>query len=255
MMIKRTSQAQGTLAVIIGRAGSKGLPGKNAMLIGGRPAVCWSIDAARHAHLVNAVVVSTDCAGVEDAADRMGVTVLERSEELASDEATVDDAVRDAVLQYEAATNQRIERVVILYANVPVRPADLVDRAVRTLIETQADSVQSYAPVGKRHPWWTVRIADESGIVSAFDGGALNHGAYRRQDLPAAFVPDGGVIALTREALMLEIKHAPEGPHRFLGCDIRGIETEEGDVVDIDSPTDAQVASAILNQSQKRITA
>lgn len=254
-MINHTPTQQGTLAVILGRAGSKGLPGKNAMQIGGRPAVAWSIDAARHAHLVNALVVSTDCSSVKRTATTMGAVVIDRPKELAHDNATVDDAVRNAVLQYEASNVTQVQSVVILYASVPVRPAGLIDRAITTLQETQADSVQSYAPVGKQHPWWTVRISDGAGIVSAFDGGSLNHDTYRRQDLPAAYIPDGGVIAVTREALMLEINEAPEGPHQFLGCDIRGIRTEQGEVVDIDSTIDAQVASAILSEPNKRITA
>ena len=254
-MINGMLQAQGTLAVVLGRAGSKGLPGKNAMHIAGRPAVCWSIDTARHAHQVNAVVVSTDCPGVRAAADRMGVTVIDRPVELAGDAATVDDAVRHAVQQHEFDAGAPVERVVILYANVPVRPSDLIDRAVTKLIRSEADSVQSYCPVGKHHPWWTVRVNDETGIVAAFDGGAMNHNTYRRQDLPPAYIPDGGVIAVTREALMLEIEEAPEGPHRFLGCDMRGITTEPGEVVDIDGPVDAQVASTMLSPTAQRSTA
>ena len=31
------------LAVIIGRAGSRGLPGKNARIVAGRPMVAWSV--------------------------------------------------------------------------------------------------------------------------------------------------------------------------------------------------------------------
>ena len=34
------------LAVIIGRAGTKGLPGKNAAAIAGKPMICHSIDDA-----------------------------------------------------------------------------------------------------------------------------------------------------------------------------------------------------------------
>lgn len=254
-MNSKQLSAQGTLAVILGRAGSKGLPGKNAMVVAGRPAVGWSIDAARHARLVQSVIVSTDCPGVRDAAQSMGVTVIDRPEELAQDSTSVDDAVRDAVLRYEMTAFEEVQRVVILYANVPVRPADLIDRAVTKLIQTEADSVQSYTTVGKRHPWWTVCIKDESGIVSAFDGGALNHGTYRRQDLPDAYLPDGGVLAVTREALMLEIEEAPAGPHQFFGCDIRGVTTSDGEVVDIDSHIDAQVANAVLLDQNRRITA
>lgn len=254
-MTDRPLQTSGTLAVVIGRAGSKGMPGKNAMLIGGRPAVCWSIDAARRAHLVNHIVVSTDCAGVRAAAVGMRARVIDRPSSLAADDSTVDDAVRHAVCEHERASGEQIERVVILYASVPVRPQNLIDRAVTKLVRAQADSVQSYSPVGKHHPWWTVKVSPETGIVSSFGGGPLNAGIYRRQELPDAYIPDGGVIAVTRAALMLELPNVPDGPHRFLGCDVRGITTNPGDVVDVDGPVDAQVASVMLSASTRRNTA
>ena len=109
--------------------------------------------------------------------------------------------------------------IAILYANVPVRPPDKPDRALAELANDRpgrppADSVQSYLGVGKHHPWWTARIDPDSAGVSP-QGNTLNHGVFRRQDLPPAFIPDGGVIA-TREALMLEIQSGVSpGPHAF----------------------------------------
>ena len=47
------------IAVIIARAGSKGLPGKNARVIAGRPMVAHSIAAAASARHVDEIVVST----------------------------------------------------------------------------------------------------------------------------------------------------------------------------------------------------
>jgi hypothetical protein len=86
------------------------------------------------------------------------------------------------------------------------------------------------------------------GAVGAFLGGELNGGVHRRQDLPAAFVPDGGVIAVGRRALMLEVAGAGGGPHAFFGVDRRGVVNEEGAVVDIDAPIDAVVAEAVLRE-------
>ena len=50
----------GVLAVVIGRAGSKGLPGKNTRLVAGRPMICYTIEHATQAECVTRVVVSTD---------------------------------------------------------------------------------------------------------------------------------------------------------------------------------------------------
>jgi CMP-N-acetylneuraminic acid synthetase len=230
------------IAIILARAGSKGLPGKNSAMLAGKPCVQWTIESAMNAASVGTVVVSSDDADVTDCAHKLGCTVVDRPTELAHDTATVDDAARHA---YESIGSPECP-IVILYANVPIRPDALIDDTVRLLAETGCDSVQSYAEVGKHHPWWTVKIG-EDGSVSPWDGDVLYHNCFRRQDLPTAQVPDGGVIALTPNALMKRIG-ANEGPHCFLGNDRRGIITNEGDVIDIDSRIDQIVAAAILKE-------
>lgn len=233
------------LAIILARAGSKGVPGKNVAPIAGKPCIAWTIEHAQQSQHVSRVVVSSDDPLVLDIAAAAGCEAIDRPADLAGDTATIDDAARHAL----NTTNQAAKHagpIAILYANVPVRPADLTDRALDLLAATSADSVQSYAPVGKHHPWWTCRV-DDAGLVTPWQGDTLNHGVYRRQDLPPAHIPDGGVIALTRPALTLELG-VPTGPHAFLGRDRRGIQTREGEVIDIDARTDLLVADAILSE-------
>ncbi len=222
------------LAVVIGRAGSKGLPRKNALEVAGVPMIAHTIRAARAATSVQRIVVSTDGAEIAAIAQREGVEVSLRSAELASDTATVDSAVRHAV----EACGSRASIIVILYGNVPVRPEGLIDRAVAKLRSTGADSVQSYYRVGKTHPYWMSQL-DSEGRVSAF----VENRIYRRQELPPVFMPDGGVIAVQRASLF----SPREGePHAFFGRDRRGIENEEGAVIDVDTALDLAVAEATL---------
>lgn len=235
-------------AIILGRAGSKGVPGKNIAPVAGKPCGLWTIDLARASTSVARVVVSTDDTTLASLARDRGATVVERPAELASDTARIDDAARHAVQQLEHTRSDPAAPIVILYANVPVRPRDLIDRAVALLLSSGCDSVQSYQTVGKHHPWWTARL-DESGRVGPWEGDVLNHGVFRRQDLPPAFIPDGGIIALTRRALFCEIPGVSPGPHAFFGKDRRGVINPEGSVVDIDAPTDLLVADAILRST------
>jgi CMP-N,N'-diacetyllegionaminic acid synthase len=235
-------------AIILARAGSRGLPGKNIRPIAGRPCIAWTIAHAQASRRVNLVVVSTDDERAAGVAHEMGAHVVHRPADLAHDSARVDDAARHALREVEARALVRGDtgsHVVLLYANVPVRPPDLTDRAVDLLERTGCDSVQSYSPVGRHHPWWTARL-DPEGRVAPWEGHELNHGVFRRQDLPPAFIPDGGVIALTRRALMLEVPGVPPGPHAFFGLDRRGVTNPEGSVVDIDCEIDALVGEAIL---------
>ncbi len=236
-----------TLVIILARAGSKGVPGKNVALVGGRACIEWTLDHAISGVPDGEIVVSTDCPRAAEVGRQRGATIVERPAELAHDRATIDDAARHAVSQIAArAGGPRPKRAVILYANVPVRPAGLVERAIEMLRTTGCDSVQSYQPVGKYHPWWTARLDPASASVGPWEGDVLNHNVFRRQDLPPAFIPDGGVIALTTESLMLEIPNVAPGPHAFFGRDRRGVINPEGSVIDIDSPIDLVVANAVL---------
>ena len=225
---------RGALAVVIGRAGSKGLPRKNALPVAGVPMIARTIRFARASRSIGRVVVSTDGDEIAAIARDEGAEVVLRPAALASDTATVDSAVRHAVESLAAGEGI----VVILSGNVPVRPADLADRAVARLVETGADSVQSYYRVGKTHPYWMSRL-DGAGRVAQF----VENRIYRRQELPPLFMPDGGVIAVRRESLF-DVREGE--PHAFFGRDRRGIETAEGEVVDVDTAVDLAVAEAIL---------
>lgn len=232
------------LGLILARAGSKGAPGKNRAPLADRPCVMWTIDDARASRLER-IAVSTDDTEIQRLAISAGIDVIARPANLATDVARVDDAARHAV---RSLNDESLDPIVILYANAPVRPEGLIDRALAMFESSGADSVQSYAPVGKHHPWWIARVDASHGAVVPWEGDVLNHGVYRRQDLPPAHVPDGGVLVVSRRALFLEIPGAGDGPHAFFGVNRRGVINEEGAVVDIDSPIDLIVADTVLRQ-------
>lgn len=238
------------VAIIIGRAGSKGLPGKNMLPIAGKACAQWTIEAAQSSERVGLVCLSSDDQRMLSLGEQMGTKIVRRPAALASDVATVDRAARHAIGELGDSCAHARTPIVLLYANVPVRPRGLIDRAIEKFVETGADSVQSYAPVGKYHPWWMARL-DEDGNVRPWEGDVLNHGVFRRQDLPPAYVPDGGVMVVSRAALMLEIPGVAPGPHAFFGLKRGGVINREGEVVDIDSRVDLLVAEAMLNEQRE----
>ena len=236
--------------VVLARGGSKGVPGKNWASVGGRPCAAWTLDAALASARAGVVAVSTDDARVSEIAHDMGAELVYRPAELATDAARVDDALRHAVLELESRGRIPAEEttpIVMLYANVPVRPAGLIDEAVALLVSSGADSVQSYQPVGKHHPWWTCAVTAE-GRVGAWDGGEMFNGCFRRQDLPPAHIPDGAVTVVTRRALFGRVPGVAAGPHAFLGARRRAVVNPEGSVVDIDTALDLRVADAVLRE-------
>jgi CMP-N-acetylneuraminic acid synthetase len=233
---------QEPLVVILARAGSKGLPGKNALAVAGRPMLSWTIDHALGATLPRRVVLSTDGEELAQIGREHGIAVVERSPSLANDTATVDAAARHAVQQMESAEGCKYRAAVILYGNVPVRPSDLTDRALARLDETGADSVQSVCHVGKHHPYWMKQLVGEGcDTLAAYEPNQV----YRRQDLPPVYGLDGGIIAVRRASLFHKV---PGQPHAFLGSDQRAVVTEPGEVVDVDTEIDRKFAEAVLRE-------
>jgi len=238
-----TEIANTATAVIIGRAGSKGFPGKNSQTLVDTPIINYSINHAQAARCVSHILVTTDCPKLAAAASRFSeVTVINRPAELATDTTTVDAAVRHAVESTETTS----PIIIILYANVPIRPEGLLDRAVTTLLTTRADSVQSYSSVGKYHPYWESRIDNGTARVEPY----IENTIYRRQDLPPLYIPDGGVIAVTRKSIFNINENQP---HAFLGKDRRAVINPHGSVIDIDEPVDLLIAEAVLRNNNNAI--
>ena len=64
-----------TIAIIPARAGSKGLPGKNMLRLGGKTLIELAIDCARQSELCKAIVVTSDGEEIREEAARCGARV------------------------------------------------------------------------------------------------------------------------------------------------------------------------------------
>ena len=228
-----------SLGVILARAGSKGLPGKCVRDLLGRAVIQYTFDHVAASRLLTSAVLTTDSEPAKSLAREANIEVVDRPAELATDTATVDAAARHAVAQWECQHDARVDVVVFLYANIPVRAEGLIDRAIEHLVRTGADSVRSVAPVSKQHPDWLSRL----------DGDRMfqlrPNSIYRRQDLEPLYYHDGAVAAVTRAALFTALD-TPDDHQAFLGGDRRALIQHAQDTVDIDEPIDLYLAEAML---------
>lgn len=227
------------LGIVLAREGSKGVPGKALRRVNGRPLIEYTFDDALAARLLTARLLTSDSAEVLRLAAARGIETIERPAELATDTATVDAAARHALRVWEARHRRQADIIVLLYGNIPLRPRDAVDDAIRHLMRTGADSVRTFAAVGKHHPDWMYRLDGDR--VFPF----RNAGIYRRQDLEPLYAHDGAVVALTRASLM-HGEAQPHNAHAFFGSDQRALIVDANATVDVDEPRDLLVAEAAL---------
>src|SRR2546428_13420605 len=79
-------------ALLLGREGSAGFPGKNTSPVLGRPMMAYSLLAAQHARSENEVYVSTDSPRIREIAKEYGASLVERPPELCTATTLGEDA-------------------------------------------------------------------------------------------------------------------------------------------------------------------
>lgn len=213
------------LAVVPARGGSRGVPGKNILPIGGRPLIQWTIDAARNSRHIDRLILSSDDPAIIEVASKAGCEVpFRRDPALASDEASSIDVVVDAL--------QRVpghDIVVLLQPTSPLRSTADIDGAIELLESSGAPACVSLRTADE-HPYWTFRLTD---------GGVLTHFAeppagtpLRRQDLPAAWCLNGAVYVARVDWFLRE--------RGFLSTQTVGYPMPAERSLDIDTPADVE---------------
>ncbi|HVR76557.1 MAG TPA: acylneuraminate cytidylyltransferase family protein [Planctomycetota bacterium] len=223
------------LGLIPARGGSKGIPGKNIRLLGGRPLLDYTARAARESGAIDRLVLSTDSEEIAAMGRSLGVEVpFIRLAGLAQDDTPMAPVVVDAVRRLEE-TGWSPEVIVLLQPTAPFRKPAWIAEAVAILRATSCDSVASVVEV-PRHmsPDYVLRIADGKLVPFLPEGARVT----RRQDARAAYSRDGSVYAFRRDVLL-----ATGG---IYGADCRPLLVPGRDSVNLDTPEDWATAERML---------
>jgi CMP-N-acetylneuraminic acid synthetase len=123
-------------ALLLGRKGSTGFPGKNLYPVLGRPMVAYPLMAANASKLVDRVFVSTDSEEIMEIGRQHGVEIIVRPPELCTPQALGEDAFAHGYTMIRDRLQERgesVELVVLLFANAPTVSGDLIDEGITTL--------------------------------------------------------------------------------------------------------------------------
>lgn len=185
------------LGLIPARGGSKTVVRKNIRLLGGKPLLVYSIEAARSSRWLSKLVVSTEDAEIARVAEAAGCEVIGRPADLARDETPMLPVIQHTVAQVERM-GLCVDAVALLQPTVPFRVAEDIDGAIEKLIQTHADSVVSMCRVYDFHPVRMKRIVDDQ-ILPYCEPEVEG---TRRQDLPPAYHRNGAVYVMRRDVVM-----------------------------------------------------
>jgi CMP-N-acetylneuraminic acid synthetase len=142
-------------ALLLGRKGSSGFPGKNLYPVLGRPLVAYPLMAVRASRHVDRVYVSTDSPEIMAIGREYGAEVIVRPPELCTSQALGEHAFAhgfQVIRERLAAQGDGLELLVLLFANAATISGELIDTGVETL---RADATLDSAVTVSRYNMWS----------------------------------------------------------------------------------------------------
>jgi N-acylneuraminate cytidylyltransferase len=179
------------LAIIPARGGSKGVPGKNIKLLGGKPLLQFTFDSVKNSSLLTKTILSSEDEGIIVVARNVGIEVpFVRPDDLATDDAKSIDVIQHAVAFLESK-GEYFDAVCLLQVTSPFREKDFIDQAIQKFIATGADTLISVLPVPHEYnPHW---VFEENEAGNLFIATGEQEIISRRQELPTAYHRDGSL--------------------------------------------------------------
>lgn len=128
------------IAIIPARGGSKRLPNKNILNLGGIPLIAHSIlYAKKNSSIIDEIYISTDDISIKKIAMEYGVKVIDRPEKLSGDFEPTVSALKHVLESIE----NKVDNVILLQATNPLRPENLMEAAFDFYQKENLDSLFS----------------------------------------------------------------------------------------------------------------
>ncbi len=224
-------------ALVLGRGGSTGFPGKNLCLVLGRPLVAYPLLASSESKYVDRLYVSTDSEEIMSVGRQYGAEIIVRPPELCTPTALGEDAFAHGyrvIRERLAEDGDTIELMVLLFANAATITAELIDQGIEML---RADRTLDSAVTVSRYNMWSPlrarRLADD-GCLHPFVPfevfGNLDSLDCDRDSQGDVYFADMGVSVVRPRCL----EHLEEGllPQKWMGQRIAPIYSWGGCDVD-----------------------
>lgn len=153
------------LGLILARGGSKRIPNKNLIELGGRPLIAWTITAALSSEMLgHHVVVSSDSDRIQAAAAEYGAVPITRPPEMATDEASPYPAMIHALQRFAVA-----DWLCLLQATSPFRVGEDIDACINMAHDLDAPVVS--VSDGETRPNGAVYVGQVEWLESELERG------------------------------------------------------------------------------------
>ncbi|MGD0534531.1 MAG: hypothetical protein ABR999_03690 [Methanoregula sp.] len=120
-------------ALLIGREGSVGFPGKNIYPVLGKPLMEYPLLAAKNARLVDNVFISTDSGKIKAIGRANGAEIIDRPPELCTKEALGEHAFVHGYRSIKENLGTEPELIVLLFCNAATILPQTIDEGIKVL--------------------------------------------------------------------------------------------------------------------------
>lgn len=225
------------LIVIPARGGSKGVPRKNIKVLGDKPLIQYTIDAAKGVFDDEFICVSTDDFEIKSVVEQLGLKVpFLRPNELASDRAGTYEVLLHAISYYESK-GYFPDTLILLQPTSPFRTSAHIKEALK-LYHESIDMVVSVKET-KANPYYILFEEDRNGYLKKTKEANFT----RRQDCPKVWEYNGAIYIINVKALKEKTISQFTKVCKF--------EMDETSSHDIDTLLDWKIAEIILQDFKK----
>ena len=225
------------IAIIPARGGSKRLPGKNIKLLGDKPLIAWTIEAAIGSNVFDHVFVSTDSEEIASISREYGAEVpFLRPTKLAIDTATTNDVVTHLVDWYEIESSNKVSTITILQPTSPLRNATHINEAFAEMAAKDAKAVISVCEL--EHP---IQFCNQLGSNKSMAGFIKQEDMKRTQDLSPTYRLNGAIYIFDRDYVGRMQDLYSEGTFAYI--------MDSRYSIDIDTHYDFELANHLINMS------
>ena len=220
-----------TVAVILARGGSKGIPNKNIIDFCGKPLLAWTIEHCRDGG-VDLVYVSSDSDKILEVGEEYGAVSIKRPEEISGDTATSESGWLHALEVIEEETTNS-DWILAPQVTSPLRSTDDIRNGLEIANSGKYDSLFSCSIAEDLFFW-----EENSGNLDSVNYDWRNR--KRRQDIPKQYIENGSFYLFRPEVLR-------KNNNRF-GGRIGVVEMEFWKMFEIDSMDDLRMCSALMKE-------
>lgn len=155
-------------ALLMGRKGSLGFPGKNTYPVLGRPLGWYPLNAALQSEYVDKAYTSTDDEKVMDLARKNGVEIIERPAHLCTPQALIDYAFVHGYEEIVRREGEKPELLVLLMCNAVTILPETIDEGIQVLRKNP--DYDSAVTVSRYNMWSPLRARkiSEDGLLHPF---------------------------------------------------------------------------------------